>query len=241
MNILSMIKVYFTNNSNKNNKTQSDIDNPYLTARRSWNDHSARLKTEKLLWQLVAMVCLILTMASVGGLIYIGSQSKFVPYLIEVDKLGKTLAYASAQPSKMPNKTIIRAQLAEFVAQARMITPDTGLQRKAIFRVYSMLNQKDAAFTEMNDFYQKRDVFKRAADETVSINISSALPQTDKSWEVEWVETVRDRDGALKSRSNWRGILTIYYAPINEKTSEEQLMKNPTGLFVSHFSWSRQM
>ena len=45
-------------------------------------------------WQILGLLSLLIALAGVGGMIYIGSQSKFIPYVVEVDKLGRTLAVA---------------------------------------------------------------------------------------------------------------------------------------------------
>ena len=34
--------------------------------------------------------------------------------------------------------------------------------------------------------------FKRAENETVSIEIASVIPQTPDTWQVDWIETTRD-------------------------------------------------
>ncbi len=67
-------------------------ENPYLAARRSWNDHVGAVMTSRQTWQVMGILCLMIALASVGGIIHIGSQSKFIPYIIEVDKLGQALA-----------------------------------------------------------------------------------------------------------------------------------------------------
>ena len=224
-----------------NKKGSVKQDSPYLTARRSWNDHTARLKTEKFVWQLVGIISLLIALSSVGGIIYIGQQSKFVPYIVQVDKLGKAVGYAQAQRASAPNQLITRAEIADFIAASRIVTPDSDLQRKAIFRVYAKLAHNDSATAEMNEFYMTKDAFERAKTEVVSTEIRSVMPQTNQTWEVEWIETVRDRSGVLKSRSNWRALVTVYHVPVSEKTTEAQLLQNPTGLFVRDFSWSKRI
>jgi type IV secretory pathway TrbF-like protein len=37
--------------------------------------------------------------------------------------------------------------------------------------------------------------FKRAAKEMVSTEIKTVIPQTPDTWQVEWMETTRDRQG----------------------------------------------
>ena len=63
--------------------------NPYLDARRVWNSQIDRAFGNQHVWQLVGVASLLVALAAVAGLVYIGSQAKFVPYVIEVDKLGE--------------------------------------------------------------------------------------------------------------------------------------------------------
>jgi type IV secretion system protein TrbF len=72
-------------------------DNPYFNARRSWNDNLISLAVERQTIILLALLALLVGLAGVGGIIYIGSQTKFVPHIIEVDKLGQPLAIGAAE------------------------------------------------------------------------------------------------------------------------------------------------
>lgn len=70
----------------------AENENPYLAARRTWNDQSAANIASRQMWQLLGILSLMIALAGVGGMVYIGSQSKFVPYVVEVDKLGQATA-----------------------------------------------------------------------------------------------------------------------------------------------------
>jgi type IV secretion system protein VirB5 len=48
-------------------------------------------------WQVIGILSLLIALAGVGGVIHIGSQSKFIPYVVEVDKLGQTVAAGPVQ------------------------------------------------------------------------------------------------------------------------------------------------
>ena len=74
--------------------------NPYLNAQRTWNSHVGSLVASRLIWQLTAIIALLVVLASVGGIIYIGSQSKFVPYVVEVNKLGESAPVAARRARK---------------------------------------------------------------------------------------------------------------------------------------------
>lgn len=56
--------------------------NPYLAARRTWNDHVRGVVAARQMWQVFGILCLLIVLAAVG-LIHIGSQSQFIPYVVE--------------------------------------------------------------------------------------------------------------------------------------------------------------
>jgi type IV secretory pathway TrbF-like protein len=227
------------------NEPKSTTENPYLTARRSWNEHVGAVVSSRQTWQVVGILSLLVALASVGGIVYIGSQSKFVPYVIEVDKLGHAVAIAPAGAAVPADNRVIQASVASFIADARLVTPDVALQRKAIFRVYSMLAANDPGVAKMTEWFsaaEESKPFVRAKQETVSIEIASALPQTPDTWQVDWVETTRDRQGFLKGQPfRMRALVTVYIAQPTNKTTEEQIRSNPLGIFVRDFSWSKQL
>lgn len=224
---------------------RSATENPYLTARRSWNEHVGGVISSRQTWQVVGILSLLIALSSVGGIAYIGSQSKFIPYIVQVDKLGQAVAVAPAQGAANADKRVIEASVAAFVAESRLVTPDVALQRKAIFRVYAMLSPNDPATAKMNEWLsatEESKPFTRAKHETVSIDITSALPQTPETWQVDWVETTRDRQGLLKGQPfRMRALVSVYVAQPTNSTTEEQIRNNPLGIFVRDFSWSKQL
>jgi len=104
--------------------------NPYLSARRTWNDHMQGMAASRQMWQIMGILSLLVALGGIGGMIHIGSQSKFIPYVIEVDKLGQQLAITRADRAANVDSRVIRATVAEFIADSRTVTPDTALQRK---------------------------------------------------------------------------------------------------------------
>ncbi|MFJ4157233.1 conjugal transfer protein TrbF [Pseudomonas sp. NPDC089752] len=220
------------------------LDNPYLTARRTWNDHVGSVITSRQSWQVVGILSMMVALAGVGGIIHIGSQSKFVPYVVEVDKLGQPMAVAPAQVARPVDLRVVKSQVASFIADARTVTPDVALLRKSIFRLYALLGPNDAATQKMNEWLngtKESSPFLRAAEETVSVDIRSVMQQTPETWQVDWEEVTRDRQGLIKSKANWRALVTTYTAEPTTQTSEEQVRMNPIGTYVRDFSWSKQL
>lgn len=225
-------------------RRRGENENPYLAARRTWNDQSAANVANRQMWQLLGILALMIALAGVGGMIYIGSQSKFVPYVVQVDKLGGALAVAPAQRATVADARVVHASVASFIADIRMVSPDIALQRKAIFRLYSMLSSNDPATAKANDWLNGNEdssPFKRAEKEIVSIEMASVIPQTPDTWQVDWIETTRDRQGVVKGQPvRMRALVTVYVVAATPQTTEEQVRNNPLGIYVRDFSWSKQ-
>jgi type IV secretory pathway TrbF-like protein len=230
-------------------RRNGENDNPYLSARRTWNDHVKSANTSRQMWQMIGILALLIALAGVGGMIHIGSQSRFVPYVVEVDKLGQALAVAPAERASAIDQRVVHASVASFIGDARLVTPDVALQRKAVFRLYSMLSGSDPATNKMNEWLtggvnsgEVSSPFKRAMQETASTEVLSVIPQTPDTWQVDWLETVRDRQGLLKGQPfRMRALVTVYAVPATPQTTEEQVRNNPLGIYVRDYSWSKQL
>lgn len=226
-----------------NKKEQKLPENPWLTARREWNAHEGGILASRRMWQLIGIVSLLIALAAVGGIVHIGQQSKFIPYVVEVDKLGQSVAVHRADQAGPVDQRVLHATVAAFVAFARLVTPDITVQRKAVFNLYAFLDANDPATQKLNEYFatERTNPFKRAAKETVSIEIVSVLPQSAETWQVDWHEEIRDRQGALQKRYRMRALLTIYVTSPTAQTGEEQIRRNPLGIYIRDFNWSKQV
>jgi len=231
-----------TGNASKKSLDKEDLGAPYLNARRTWNEHVGSVVSPKQTWQVLGILSMLIAFAAIGGMTYIGSQSKFIPYVVEVDKFGQTRAQGPVQASSVADPRVLHALVADFVQDARMVTPDSGLQSKAIYRLYARLLANSPAVAKMNEWMQseRTNPFKRAEKELVSVEIRTAIPQTEQTWQVEWTETVRDRKGIVQENPLvWRALITVKAQAITPQTTDEELRNNPFGLYVQDFSWSR--
>lgn len=225
-------------------RRKGENDNPYLSARRTWNDHTQAVLSSRQAWQIMGILSLLVALVAVGGMIHIAQLSRFVPYVVQVDKLGQTAAVSVADQAAPADPRVIAAAISAFIANARLVTPDVALQRKAVFDVYALLPANVPATQKMTEFYnatEEASPFKRAAKEMVSADINTVMPHTADTWQVDWLETTRDRQGAMKGRPVlMRAMVTVFIVPPTPATTEEQLRKNPLGIYVRDFTWSRQ-
>ena len=219
--------------------------NPYLSARRTWNDLMQAQVASRRSWELIAILCLLIALASVGGIVYVGSQSKFIPFLYHVDSQGHALAIGPVEMASQADPRVLAATIGEFIANARLVTVDAALQRKAVYQVYAMLSEQDPATSKMNQWMngtEDSNPFTRAEKETVTVDISTVLPQTPDTWEVTWLESVWDRKGEVKTQPvPMRALVTIYRAEPSATVTEDELRRNPLSVYVRDFSWSKQL
>ena len=223
---------------------ETSNENPYLKARRSWNGHVAGIMSAAQIWQFVAMVSLLISLASVGGIIYIGSQSKFVPLVFQQDSSGNTISVTRAD--RVPDAQVddYRTAASKFIENIRLVTADSDLQRKAVLQTYSFLAANDPAAIKANEYLNGNAMinpFNRARREIVSIEIRSVLQQSKESWQIDWEETIRGRDGALMNRPYlMRAIITLYQKEPTTETTNIEALRNPHFIFVRDFNWSKQ-
>jgi type IV secretion system protein VirB5 len=227
---------------NPESKKLKLTNNHYLNAKRAWNTHTAGLMKSLQIWQLVGLSSLLVALAAVGGLIAIGSQSKFIPLVFQQDYSGNTLSITRADKVGQASIDDYRTTAAHFIESLRMVSADSELQKKAVFQVYAYLNQNDAALTKVQEFYsdkQQSNPFERAAHELVSIEIRSVLKETEDTWQVDWIETIRNRDGTIKQKpALMKAIVTMYQENEVNYIGSDLILKNPHLIYIRDFNWS---
>ena len=71
----------------------------------------------------------------------------------------------------------------------------------------------------------------------VRVEVASVVRASDNSFRVAWTER-HYVDNALATTERWSAILTIVVQP---PTDAERLRKNPLGIYVHAFNWSKEL
>ena len=129
-----------------------------------------------------------------------------------------------------------RATLFTWVEDLRTVTTDGIAQRKAIDRVYAHIASGAQSQAFISEFYRAAPPQKRASTETVSVEVRSVLPTSERTFEVEWMETTRDLYGAVKGQDHWKAAFTI---AVNPPLDERMARINPLGIYVTNASWGK--
>lgn len=216
--------------------------NPFISAKRVWNDYlAAEISSRN--WLIITVVfSLVIAMTAACGLIYTAGLSKFIPYVVQVDKTGNTAYYGTLQPAGdgVSSDLIIRTLLSDFISEARSVTPDLSVQRSNIFRLYAKMNSTDPAFIKINEYMRASatNPFERSRKEMVNVEITAILQQSKESYQVEWIESVRTRGGDLISKDHMKALVTIYQID-TAKFTDPMLRVNPIGMYVQNISWAK--
>lgn len=176
-----------------------------------------------------------LSFALAGGLLWQSVQSRVVPYVVEVDKLGGVRAVGSAIEAYKPNDAQIAYFLARFITDVRSLPSDPVIVRKDWIEAYAFTTDHAAAF--LSNYAQRNDPFKAVGKRTVSVNVASVVRVSKESFQVKWTEQTYEQD-ALAKTDHWTAILSVVMRP---PASADVLRKNPLGLYVNTIDWSREL
>lgn len=211
-------------------------NNPYLNAKTEWLERYGDYITRARNWQITAMISLGICFICVLFLGYIGSQNKLIPYVIEVDKLGNTARVGIVQNINLKNPNVIKYSLNTFVYSWRSVWGNPETQRKFIFDAYSYIEPQSKAFNYLNSEFQSNNPFTRATKENVRVKIKTIVAQNIDTWQVEWEENTTNLNEDLISKETYRALIQIKQITPN---TEEEILKNPLGIFITDINFSK--
>ena len=218
-------------------KEKAAVHNPYLAARKEWDERYGDLISRARNWRFAFFVAAAIAFLAVGGMIVIAKQARIVPYVVAIDSLGRTVASGPAEQATAADDRLKRAALNSWIADWRFVSMDGIAQRKAIDRAYSLIASGTPAQVAVSEYYRKDPPNERAAKQTVDVEVKAIFPSSEKTYEVEWVETTRSLAGTVVGEpQRWKGSFTLV---VNPPTDEALARVNPLGIYVTAASWSR--
>lgn len=225
----------FFKQSPRTNET-GDGGNPYLNAREEWLERYGSYISRAAQWRAVAFICLGVTTVSMSGNVLQIMQSKIVPYIIEVDKLGNPSVTGRADEISAPSRRLIQAEIARVINDWRTVTADAELQKKMVTRLSYCT--ADGAKGLLKQWYTENNPYEIAkSGKLVHVEIKGLpLPVSAESYRVEWVETIRSHSGVLLDQQAYEATAAIQ---ILAPTSETVLLHNPGGIYITALSASK--
>jgi type IV secretion system protein VirB5 len=216
--------------------------NPYVQGWREWDERYADLVVGKRNWQLAAGGLLIMGLILAGGMVWLSGRSKYIPYVVEVDRLGYGLTVAQPlTPASVPDVTarMERYEVATFIREAREVSSDPQVEQQQLNSL--LAHARGAADRFLDEYYHvdtAHNPFQIAQKQTVSVQIDSILRLSPKSYQVRWTEQTRDLNGAaIGAPNHWEAQLQTEITP---PAADDAIISNPLGFYVDQISWTEQ-
>ena len=217
---------------------KSPPGNPYLAARQEWNERYGSYVKAAASWRIVGVTGMLMAVIGFSYGLYQSTQVQLVPYIVEVDRLGTAASAGFPQQIEYADPRVVRATLGSFVSNFRSVTPDAVVQKQYIDRTYAHLRTSDPATEKINAWFRGNSPFDRARTMTVAIEVTNIVPLSNQSYQVDWTEYERDRQGREQDVKRFRGVATVALTPPQD---EAVIRLNPIGLYLRDFDWTAQL
>lgn len=207
---------------------------PYQRAGQVWDERIGASRVQARNWRFMAFGCLGLSTVMAGGLLWQSLQSRVVPYVVAVDRLGEPRALSEAETVYTPTDPQIAWALSKFVSHVRGASLDPVIARRDWLEAYDFTTQRGAKF--LSEYARTSGALTRIGERTVTVQVTSVVRASDTSFQVKWSEDAFER-GSRTGTSRWTGILTLV-----RKTPRDAdtLRRNPLGIYVDAIDWSRE-
>ncbi len=207
-------------------------ETPYIRAGEVWDRRMGSATAQAHNWRAFAFgACAIAAVLS-GGMVWLASQVRVTPYVVEVDQQGQVRAVGPATVVYNPTDAQISWFLARFITNIRSLSIDPVLVRQNWLEAYDFATDRAALF--LNTQAQANDPFAGVGDRSVTVSITSVVRASPTSFQVKWIEQTYAR-GTLASTAHWTAILSVQQ---KSPKREDVLRKNPLGLYVTDLAWS---
>ena len=206
---------------------------PYQRAAQVWDDRIGASAVQARNWRALAFGAVSVSLALAGGMVWLASQNRVTPYVVEVDHLGEVRALGPATAPYSPSDAQISWFLARFITNIRSLSIDPVLVRQNWLDAYDFATDRAALF--LNTEAQSHNPFEGVGERSVTVSITSVVRASPNSFQVKWTEATFQR-GTPTGSTHWTAILSVQQkAP----TRADLLRKNPLGLYVTQLAWTQ--
>ena len=212
-------------------------DSPYLAGRDAFSGAFGDLARARRNWQLVAFGLLALELLTLSGLLRLSLESRITPYVVEVDRLGRAVAFGPAEKLARTDQRILVAELTGFIRSVRTVYADLAAEKDLLYGAYAYLAGPARATLDAYFSRPENDPRLLAASFTRHVEVESVLqiPGT-RTWRVQWTEREEPLRPGTVRESAWEAYLTVVVRP---PATADFIQVNPLGLYVTHLTWTR--
>ncbi len=212
-----------------------EAPSPYERAKLAWDQRIGSARVQAYNWRLIAFFALILLAISLMGNIYLGTQSKVIPFVVELKPNGEASVLGNATSLSVDsNEHAVKFFISRFIMLAREIPADAVLIKRNMERLFQLVSVQGKSL--LAERFREQSPAKEFQEKNRAIKISSTLAISPGVYQVDWFEAEYDKNGQKIAEYPMRGTFKI---ALLKPQSEEQLRENPLGIFVDYFSWTK--
>lgn len=216
----------------ENNSYKSDgINTPYQEAKQEWDLRigSARAQTKN--WRLLAMLSLIVAMFLAAILLITLATHEDRVYIAEVTQEGKVVNVSPLLVRYQPTEAQKKYFIVNFIELTRSIPLDPVLAKKNWLNAYYFLNNRSGE--RLNNYFRENNPTALLGKKTITIQIVDINPISNITMHANWIETTINTNGQEEAKKGYSGIFTI---AIKQPAKNEDILRNPLGLYIVDFN-----
>ena len=226
-----------TTNSFGNSNGSGQAINPYARAAAAWDERIGSARVQARNWRAAAFAALALALISTSGAVVLGIKKQVATYVVEVDRAGMPGRITLASEPYRPEAAQVGFFVGELVRLVRERPLDPVVLRQQWTRAYQFL--AGPAVNTMNEYASADSGISRVPGDGPAariVEISSILQKSADTYQVRWAETTF-AGGLRRSREQYAGLFQVRIMPPRD---ESDSFKNPIGVYVTNFTWSRE-
>ena len=219
------------------NSGSDESHNPYARAAVAWDDRIGSARVQARNWRYIAFASMALALISTTGAVVLGIKKQVATYVVEVDKAGMPGRITLASQIYQPATAQVGYFVGEVVRLVRERPLDPVVVRQQWTKAYQFLAGQ--AVKAMNEYAASDAGMKNLPGEGATartVEISSILQKANDTYQIRWVETTY-ANGLRRSREEYTGLFQVKLMPPRD---EADSFKNPIGVYVTNFTWSRE-
>ena len=181
-------------------------------------------------WRLAALGLTGLSALLGLALAVSAGRASVTPYVVDVPRLGKAHRDTAPTEAEAPSDAQIAFFLARFVSNVRSLPLDPIVARANLTDALGYV--RDYGIRTLSEYARHTDSIAKAGLQVVAVDVVSVVRASQGSFEIRWKEETHD-SGKIVRAERFTGV-----AEVGFKRPTDAL-RNPLGLYVNAFNWSR--
>jgi len=214
----------------------------YLAARREWMERYGDYVAQAKNWRMMAFGAIGIAAIFGAGMVYEADRMHVVPYVVEVDHLGKAVHLAQEVQAGTYDLPVVRHVIAHWVRDVRERLPVVAAEKQIYESTYDIVGNRESQ--QLTSYFQRHNPYSNFSKNEGgrTVDITSVLPVGNPTakggtMQVQWTETQYGASGSIKYQKDYEGTVTYRIQP--PSSNPKVLKVDPFGIFIVSFTWNQ--